>query len=250
MTISEGAVRAHEPDAAVEDSVLPGGWYTLWVVLAVTLFGFVDRQLLTLAAPPLAASLKLTDTQLGLVQGLAFAVFSVVAVYAIAWAADRFDRRYVLGACVVVWSLGTAACGLAQSFSQLFAAAVAIAAGEAGLMPLGMSIVPDLFRGRKRVTANGILFFAGYAGVASALALGGMALGALDAVHAQLPPALRQLEPWRIAFFLVAMPAPLFLILIGFARLRHSRPHLPRSAAGAAASPGIGAFLRESTGSS
>ena len=213
-----------EPAAVPADRVLPGGWYTLWAILAVTMFGFVDRQLITLAAAPLAATLKLTDTQLGTIQGLAFAIFGIVAVYPIAWAADRFDRRYVLGACVLVWSLGTAACGLAQNFGQLFAAAIAIAAGEGGLAPLTMSIVPDLFKGRKRVLANGIQYFAAYLAIALALALGGLALGALEGIHPHLPPMLRQWEPWRLAFFLVAMPAPLFLIAIAFARLRHARP--------------------------
>ncbi len=206
------------------DRVLPGGWYTLWTILAVSMFAFVDRQLITLAAAPLSASLKLSDTQLGTVQGLAFAVFTVVAVYPIAWAADRIDRRYVLGACVVTWSLGTAACGLVHNFTQLFVAAIAIAAGEAGLAPLTMSIVPDLFKGRKRVVANGVQYFSAYLAVALALALGGMALGALEAAHAHLPPMLRPWAPWRLAFFMVALPAPLFLIAIAFTRLRRPRP--------------------------
>ena len=87
-----------------------------------------------------------------------------------------------------------------------------------------MSIVPDLFKGRKRVLANGIQYFAAYLAIALALALGGLALGALEGLHPHLPPVLRQWEPWRLAFFLVAMPAPLFLIAIAFARLRHARP--------------------------
>lgn len=82
--------------AVEEDRVFPGGWYTLGALLVVTLFAFIDRQLLTLAAAPMAQSLNLSDTQLGMVQGLAMAIFTVVAVYPLAWAADRFDRRYVL----------------------------------------------------------------------------------------------------------------------------------------------------------
>ncbi|MEO6248981.1 MAG: MFS transporter [Sphingomicrobium sp.] len=211
-----------EPATSEEDRVLPGGWYTLGAMLVVTLFAFVDRQLITLAAAPLAVSLHLSDTQLGLVQGLAFTVFTLVALYPLAWAADRFDRRYVLGVCVVLWSLGTAACGFAQNFTQLFTAAVAIAAGEAGLGPISMSIVPDLFKGKKRVLANGVNYFAGYVGIALALALGGAALGALDAMHHQLPSWLSRWESWRLAFFALALPAPLLLMLIAFARLRHS----------------------------
>lgn len=219
-TISEAVAPTAE-----EDRVLPGGWYTLGAMLVVTLFAFVDRQLITLAAAPMAQSLQLSDTQLGIVQGLAFAIFTVIAVYPLAWAADRFDRRYVLGACVILWSIGTAAVGLSQNFTQLFLAAVAIAAGEAGLTPITMSIVPDLFRGRKRVLANGLNYIGAYVGVALALVLGGAALGSLDAVHHQLPPWLSKLESWRLAFFALALPAPLMLLLIAFARLRHPTRH-------------------------
>ena len=219
------------PQLVEEDRVLPGGWYTLISILIVTLFAFVDRQLLTLAAAPLAKSLNLSDSQIGMVQGLAFAVFTVIAVYPLAWAADRFDRRYVLGVCVLLWSLGTAAVGFTQNFTQLFIAAVAIAAGEAGLVPTTMAIVPDLFHGRKRVLANGINYFAAYVGIALALALGGAALGALNAVHQNLPPALRQFESWRLAFFALALPAPLMLLLIAFARLRHPRRDVDISSA-------------------
>jgi MFS family permease len=214
------------------DWVAKGGWYTLAIIVAVGMFGFVDRQVLILAAAPLARDLALSDGQLGMVQGLAFAVFTVVAVYPFAWAADRFDRRFVLGACIIIWSLGTAACGLAQSYAQLFLAAVAIAAGEAGISPIALSIVPDLFGGRKRALANSIYYFVSYLGVALGMALGGLAIGSLDAVHGDLPLALRQFESWRLAFFLVALPAPLFLVLIGFARLR--RPAASATAASSA----------------
>src|SRR3546814_16394049 len=124
MTAPAASFAEAEADRRTGDYVLKGGWYTLWVMLAVTLFAYVDRQVLTLAAAPMAASIGLNDSQLGMVQGLAFAIFTVVAVYPIAWAADRYDRRLVLGLCVVTWSIGTAACGLAQNFEQLFFATI------------------------------------------------------------------------------------------------------------------------------
>ena len=221
MTATTTSERASPPEAA-PDLVRKGGWFTLWVMLLVTLFGFVDRQVLTLAAAPMAKELGLDDGQLGLVQGLAFAVFSVVAVYPIAWAADRFDRRIVVAACIATWSLGTTLCGLAQTFEQLFAAAVLIAAGEAGLTPIVFAVIPDLFSGRKRMLANALFYFFAYVGISLGLALGGLALGALDQVHAQLPAALEAFSSWRLSFFLVSLPAPLFMLLVGFATLRGS----------------------------
>lgn len=216
------------------DQVRKGGWYALAVLLALTLFAFVDRQVLTLAAAPMAVSLDLSDSELGMVQGLAFAIFTVVAVYPIAWAADRFDRRIVLGLCVVTWSVGTAACGLAANFEQLFAAAVLIAAGEAGLMPIIISLIPELFTGRKRLLANGLFYVFGFLGIAAGLALGGGAIGFLDAVHGDLPTILQSLESWRLAFFLVALPAPILLVLLAFLPIRRAaRPELTPDTAGA-----------------
>src|SRR3546814_13670996 len=121
-----------------------------------------------------------------MVQGRAFAIFTVVAVYPIAWAADRYDRRLVLGLCVVTWSIGTAACGLAQNFEQLFFAAILIAAGEAGLGPVPMSYVPELFKARKRLLANVLNYIFAYLVVSLCLSLGGSAIGAPDAVHTAL----------------------------------------------------------------
>jgi predicted MFS family arabinose efflux permease len=218
-----GAATPDDVIVIVEDRVKPGGWYTFATILALSLFAFVDRQVLTLVAAPMAAELRLSDGQLGMVLGLTFALFTVLAVYPIGWAADRFDRRIVAGLCVVVWSAGTAACGLAQNFEQLFIAAVAIAAGEAGLGPIAMSVIPDLFTGRKRVLANALNYIFGYLGISIGLMLGGIAIAQLDQAHASLPEIWRQFSSWRLAFFLVSLPAPVFLVLIAFARLE--RPH-------------------------
>ncbi len=213
--------RAIGSEAVQRDSdyVLKGGWYTLWFSMFVMLFAFVDRQVLTLAAAPMSARLGLSDGQLGMVQGLGFAIFSVAAVYPIAWAADRFGRRSVLAVCIVTWSLGTASFGFAKNFGQMFIAAIAVAAGEAGTGPIFASVVPELFKGRKRLLANGLTYFFGYLGISLGLALGGGAIGAIDAAHGDLPAALRSFESWRLAFFLVALPAPVFLIFLAFARL-------------------------------
>jgi MFS family permease len=207
----------------VGDYVLKGGWYTLWIMIAVNVFGVIDRQVLVLAAAPIATSLGLSDSQLGMVQGLAFAIFAVTAVYPIAWAADRFDRRFVMGACVCVWSLGTAACGFARNFEQLLLAGIAVAAGEAALGPLAQSYVPELFKGRKRLLANGITYVLSFAGISTALVLCGSAIGAIGAIHGELPVSLRQFEPWRLAFFVMALPAPLLIFLLAFTRLDHER---------------------------
>jgi MFS family permease len=217
----EPALRTTQADAVRAPR---SAWFTLGAILIILIFGFVDRQVLTLVAAPMSKALHITDAQLGLVQGLAFAVFALLATYPLAWAADRFDRRWILGLCIALWSVGTAACGLAQNFTQLFLAAVAIAAGEAGVGPIAASMIPDLFEGRERVLANSINFFAAYLGVAAALILGGAAISGLDSVRGSLPGMLQSIATWRIAFFLVAAPAPLFVLLAAFVKLKRG-PH-------------------------
>ncbi|MBF7015277.1 MFS transporter (plasmid) [Novosphingobium resinovorum] len=232
------------PGATEDDRVLPGGWYTLFAMMIIVLFAFVDRQLLILAAQPLSESLSLTDSQLGLIQGLAFSIFSVVAVYPIAWLADRYDRRLILGACLVLWSFGTVGCGLAQNFWQLFIAAVAIASGEAALGPLAMAFVPDLFKGRKRVLANSIQYIFTYIGASLAMGMGGSALGVLDRAHAGMPSAFQHLESWRLAFLLVCLPTPLLLMLLARTRLGKTN-NVADTAAPSAPPVPIAGFLRE-----
>jgi MFS family permease len=220
---------AATPDGGLEpDRVLKGGWYTLWIMMLLILVANVDRQVLVLAAQPISLTLGLSDGELGMIQGLAVGIFAILAVYPIAWAADRFDRRLVFGICVLTWSLGTAACGLAQNFDQLLGSAILMAAGEAGLTPIGVAFVPALFKGRKRQLANSVSYFFIYMGIAAGLVLSGGAIALIDQVHGDLPASLQSFEAWRLAFFLVALPTPIFLILLAFTKL-HYRSDAPET---------------------
>ncbi|MDT9598755.1 MFS transporter [Sphingosinicella rhizophila] len=219
--LSSSSPQADAAHDAAGDYVVKGAWFTLVVMIIMALVANVDRQMLVLAAAPLSQSLGLSDARIGIIQGLPFAIFMIVAVYPIAWAADRFDRRWVFGICVLIWSLGTAACGLARNFEELFAAAVLIAAGEASLVPVGIAFVPELFKGRKRLLANSIFYLFGFMGLAGGLIVSGAVMALADLVHADLPTSMQALESWRLAFFLVAAPTPIFLFLIAVSRLGH-----------------------------
>lgn len=202
-----------------EPAAPASAWFALAVLIVATLFGFVDRQVISLLAEPIKHALSLSDSQLGIVQGLGFAVFTTVLVFPLSLLADRYDRRIVLALCVLIWASATAACGLAHNFTQLFLATIGIAAGETGLSPIIYSTLPDLFPYRQRVTANFIFYVAAILGVASGLGFGGMAIGLLNSQHAHLPLWLQTWETWRLAFFVVALPAPLLVFLICFLRL-------------------------------
>src|SRR5438270_262877 len=86
-------------------------WLALVVMVATMLYAIVDRQVFGLVAAEMSSSLRLSNTQLGLIQGLGFAALTLIGAYPIAWFADRYDRRWVLAACILCWAVGTAACG-------------------------------------------------------------------------------------------------------------------------------------------
>jgi MFS family permease len=215
-------------------------WLSLAVMVAVMLYATIDRQVFGLVAAEMSNTLHLTNTELGLIQGLGFAAFTFVAAYPIAWFADRFDRRWVVAACILSWALGTAACGLASGFVSLFAASAAVAAAEAGIAPIFMSLLPELFRGQARVTATMVYYIAVSLSMASGLFLVGAMISGLSAMTAVLT-SFAQLENWRWAFLAAAVPFPIFVLLI--AALPRGRVADRRGRPEVAAAP-IGPFLK------
>ena len=134
------------PAAAAADWPAPArAWTMVLVLMAAYAVGFVDRQILTLLVEPLRRDLGITDTQFSLLSGLAFTLFYTLMGVPLAWLADRGSRRNLIMWSVGVWSLMTAACGVAGSFLQLFAARVGVGIGEAGLSPAAYSLIADSF---------------------------------------------------------------------------------------------------------
>ncbi|MFC0104367.1 MFS transporter [Sphingopyxis terrae] len=189
-------------------------WYGLGVLLMTTLFAFVVRQMLSLIAPSLQTSLGFSDLQLGMLQGLGMAVFASVASYPMGWLADRFGRRLILALGVACWSLATGLCAFQDSFGGLFAATIGIAIGEAGLAPIVFALIPDLFPERQRNTANFIFYGGSLLGAGLGMALGGALLQWLAQAGDVLPAALAGVDSWRIAMMLIALPGPIFFLLV------------------------------------
>lgn len=190
-------------------------WYGLGVLLMTTLFALVVRQMISLIAPSLQTSMGISDLQIGMLQGLGIAIFACVASYPMGWLADQFGRRLILAIGVAIWSLATVFCAFQHSFGGLFAATIGIAIGEAGLLPIAYAMIPDLFTERRRNMAN-LIFYAGFMfGAGMGMALGGALLEWLDGSAAGLPMWLAGIDSWRIAMVMIALPGPLFLLLIG-----------------------------------
>jgi MFS family permease len=189
-------------------------WYAFGVLLLTTVFALLDRQIITLVMPSLQTSLHLSDLELGALQGLGMALFAGVAGYPIGWLADRYGRRRMLAICILVWSLATAACALQRSYAGLLLTTIGLAVGEAGLIPIIFGIIPDLFEGRQRIAANFIYFGGASLGGAAGMVLDGAILHWLTQHGPLLPAWLASLESWRVAMLIVAIPAPILMIIV------------------------------------
>lgn len=228
-------------DAAAtrEPGAPASAWYALGVLIATTLFAFVDRQILNLIAPTLQEELHLSDFELGALQGLGLALFASAAGYPIGWLADRYGRRRVLAACVVLWSASTAFCAFQSTFAGMFAGTAGIAIGKSALGAIVFAMMPDLFPERQRNTANYIFFTVVLFSAAAGFALGGAMLGWLER-HPLSLPLLSGMESWRVALILVAVPGPLIALLLGTISMRGATA---RAVKAAGSSPELGEFL-------
>jgi len=193
-------------------------WFGLAVLMMVAFFAFVDRQMLILLTEPIRHDFGLTDTQIGLIQGAGMALFAGIGSLPIGWIADRVDRRLVLAVCVLVWSVATASCGITHNFWQLFIATVGMGIGEAGLVPVIYGLIPDLFAPRQRVLANAIFTLANLLGAGAGMALGAALMHGIATQHGTLPALLAGFAPWRLAFFAIALPTPVLVILVALIR--------------------------------
>lgn len=219
------------PPAAAPHGVAPvSDRYRYWVLgllVVVYTFNFLDRQILGILASSIKKDLSLSDTQLGLMGGLAFAAFYTLLGIPIAWLADRWSRVKIMTLALAVWSAFTAVCGLAGSFWQLFFARMGVGTGEAGGVAPAYSLIADYFPPAQRARALAVYSFGIPLGMASGILFGG-----LIAAHVS----------WQAAFFVVGLAgvalAPLFgLTVRDPVRGGHDAPGKKQAA------PGLGQVL-------
>ena len=202
-------------DAKTDRSDAPlSAWYSLFILTLVMLFAMVDRSILSLMAEPVKQTLELSDLQLGLMQGTGIAIFAALAAFPIGWLADKYGRRNILAASVVVWSLAVVGCAYADTFWQMFLATSMVGAGEAGLAPITFAMIPRMFGRAKRQIANSIFVLAAAASGGLGMVLAGQLVGFVEVIRDLLPVAIQGFEAWRLSFLVAAAPAPLMIVLI------------------------------------
>ena len=173
--------------------------YALVVLTLVYTFNFIDRQLLSILQESIKVDLSLSDSQLGLLTGFAFAMFYVTAGIPIARFADRSNRRNIVAVSVGLWSAMTAVSGLVQNYGQLLAARIGVGVGEAGGSPPSHSIVSDIFPPERRASALAFYSTGVNLGILFGFLFGGW---------------LNEFFGWRVAFMVVGIPGVLLAILV------------------------------------
>lgn len=215
-------------------------WWTVVVLTLAYVVSFVDRQIISLLIEPIKADFGLTDTQLALLQGMAFAIFYAVMGVPLGWLADRISRRGLIAGGVGVWCLATAGCGLAGTFGQLFGARLLVGAGEAALSPAAMSMFGDLFPREKRGLPIGVYAMAAALGAGLALMAGGAVIHAVADAETVTLPVVGALKPWQAAFVIVGLAG---LVLLPLLATVPEPPRRATAATAAAGDAGIAAFL-------
>jgi MFS family permease len=202
---STAAPKAAPDDAAPWPSPV-AGWYAVFVLTVVYVLSFIDRTILSLLVAPIRADLGLTDTELSLLHGFAFAIFYTTLGIPIALLADRMNRRNIIAIGVAFWSLATAACGLARSFGHLFLARVGVGVGEAALSPSAYSLIADAFPPHRLSRAVAVYTVGAFAGSGLAFLIGGAIVGSVTTAGTITVPLLGELQPWQFVFVAVGLP--------------------------------------------
>ncbi len=175
----------------------------LFLLVVVYTFNFLDRQILAILSPAIQKELGLSDSQLGLMRGVSFAIFYSTLGVPIAYMADRMSRTWIMTIALTVWSAMTALCGMATNFWQLFLSRMMVGVGEAGGVAPAYSLISDYFEPEKRARALAIYSFGIPIGSAVGIIFGAVITTILD---------------WRAAFIIVGIMgvilAPIFRLLI------------------------------------
>ncbi len=206
-TASAEAVEAPFPKPAV-------AWCTVGLLMAAYTLSYVDRQILSLLVGPIRRDLHLNDTQISLLQGLAFAIFYSVLGLPFGRLADNTHRVRLISVGVAFWSAATAVCGLAHSFLTLFLARIGVGAGEAVLSPAAYSLIHDLFPRRRSGLA--LSFYALGISLGSALALfvGARMVQAFQDRPPVTAPIIGRMFAWQFVFFYLSLPGLALALLV------------------------------------
>jgi MFS family permease len=188
--------------------------YVVFVLMVCYTLSFIDRQILSLLVGPIKRDLAISDTRVGLLQGLAFAIFYTVLGLPLGRLADTRDRRKLVTVGILFWSVMTALCSAASSFWSLFLARMGVGVGEATLAPAAFSLITDSFPKERLSRALSIYSMGIFIGSGTALLVGGMVVDFTARIPAIDLPVLGLVASWRFTFLIVGIPGLLVALWV------------------------------------
>ncbi len=200
-------------DPAAKEAPYPSegyAWYVVIILMIVYIFSFVDRQVLAYLVGPIKADLGVTDTQMGLLGGTTFAVFYTLFGIPLGRLADSRSRRTIIAIGLFLWSLATAACGIAKSYSQLLLFRVGVGVGEATLSPSAYSMIADYFKPNRLALAISVYGAGIYIGSGIASIVSGLLVEFATSNADYTFPIVGQVRPWQLVFFAIGLPGLIF----------------------------------------
>lgn len=189
-------------------------WYVVVILFLAFTVAYIDRQIMSLLVEPMKADLGISDSQIGLLQGFAFTIFYTFAGIPLGRLADKKNRKVIIATGMFLWSIMTAVCGLAKSFTGLFIARIGVGVGEACLSPAANSMITDYFPKNKRSKPVALYFMGVYVGVGLAYILGGLVVEMVSNADQIILPLVGEIRPWQLTFILVSIPGLLLVVLM------------------------------------
>ena len=217
MTDSSAAEKNVAGASEVEEVPYPServAWYVVAVLMIVYIFSFVDRQVMNIMIGPIQEDLGISETQIGFLIGPTFAIFYALFGFPLGRLADSKSRRSIIAIGLAVWSIMSAGCGAARTYSQLLAFRLGVGVGEASLSPAAYSLITDYFRPARLATALSVYGMGIYIGSGSAFILGAMVLGFVKGADNFILPLVGEIRPWQLVFFIISVPGLLFSVVL------------------------------------
>lgn len=184
------------------------------VLLVYCVFAVIDRNLIAMLIDPIRESLDISDTQIGLLMGVAYAAAYGLGGLPMGYLVDRYPRKWILFCAVILWGFAEAACGLATGFMWLFLARAAVGLFESPLHPSAHSIIADTVPRRRLATVMSIYSMGNLLGTGLALVIGGWIVNSLLHLEYIHVPLLGDIKPWQFAFIITGLPGILLALLI------------------------------------
>lgn len=204
------------------------------ILLVSYTLSFTDRMVMSLLIAPIKQDLNISDVEVSLLIGFAFATFYVVMGLPFGFLADRVNRRNLIAFGIIAWSVATALCGLAGGFVTLFLARMAVGAGEATLSPSAYSLLGDYFPREKLGKAISVYVIGNPLGTGFALLLGGSLIAMVTAAPSATLPWIGEIASWRMVFLGLAVPGFALALLILLTVIEPPRRGKPRENDGGA----------------